>query len=81
LRFAETEFLSLENKNFKKNALEEWLSLTRSLLHGGLMIRGYSVNRKDIMNSAIGPYKEDWFHPSVNLSILKFGFRQAFKIA
>ena len=40
--------------------------------------RGYRVE----FNSAIGPYKGGLrFHPSVNLSILKFlGFEQVFKI-
>ena len=39
--------------------------------------RGYRVE----FNSAIGPYKGGLrFHPSVNLSILKFlGFEQVFK--
>ena len=41
--------------------------------------RGYRIQ----MNSAIGPYKGGFrFHPSVNLSILKFlGFEQVFKNA
>ncbi|MBW2558744.1 MAG: NADP-specific glutamate dehydrogenase [Deltaproteobacteria bacterium] len=41
--------------------------------------RGYRIQ----MNSAIGPYKGGFrFHPSVNLSILKFlGFEQTFKNA
>ena len=41
------------------------------------MNRGYRVE----FNSAIGPYKGGLrFHPSVNLSILKFlGFEQVFK--
>ena len=38
--------------------------------------RGYRVE----FNSAIGPYKGVRFHPTVNLSILKFlGFEQVFK--
>ena len=47
--------------------------------HGDIQVnRGYRVQ----MNSAIGPYKGGLrFHPSVNLSILKFlAFEQVFKI-
>lgn len=47
---------------------------------GGLQVnRGYRVQ----FNSALGPYKGGLrFHPSVNLSILKFlGFEQVFKNA
>ena len=48
--------------------------------HGGLHVnRGFRIQ----MNSAIGPYKGGLrFHPSVNLSILKFlAFEQVFKNA
>ena len=45
--------------------------------HNVRVNRGYRVQ----MNSAIGPYKGGLrFHPTVNLSILKFlGFEQIFK--
>jgi glutamate dehydrogenase (NADP+) len=67
-----------ENKNTKTKCFwKEWLSLTESLLFvawiddkGATQVnRGYRIQ----MNSAIGPYKGGLrFHPSVNLSILKF---------
>jgi glutamate dehydrogenase (NADP+) len=64
---------------------KEWLSLTDhyvscSLIDdkGKLINRGYRSNE-----SAIGPYKGGLrFHPSVNLSILKFlAFEQTLKTA
>lgn len=54
------------------------ISLTK-LLQQVEVNRGYRVQ----FNSALGPYKGGLrFHPSVNLSILKFlGFEQIFKNA
>lgn len=76
-----------KNKAYKKvNLLERLIEPERVIIFrvpwftdkGGYMVnRGYRVE----MNSAIGPYKGGLrFHPSVNLSILKFlAFEQVFK--
>tara|TARA_Y100000589_G_scaffold111483_1_gene105981 strand:+ start:3293 stop:4639 length:1347 start_codon:yes stop_codon:yes gene_type:complete len=76
-----------KNKKYKKaNILERLIEPERIIIFrvpwftdkGEYMVnRGYRVE----MNSAIGPYKGGLrFHPSVNLSILKFlAFEQVFK--
>jgi glutamate dehydrogenase (NADP+) len=76
-----------KNKAYRKvNLLERLIEPERVIIFrvpwftdkGGYMVnRGYRVE----MNSAIGPYKGGLrFHPSVNLSILKFlAFEQVFK--
>ncbi len=76
-----------ENPKYKKhNILERIVEPERVLMfrvpwlddNGNIQVnRGYRVQ----FNSAIGPYKGGLrFHPSVNLSILKFlGFEQIFK--
>jgi glutamate dehydrogenase (NADP+) len=65
LEVAETVIPFIENKKYQnKMLLEEWLSLTESLLFvawiddkGATQVnRGYRIQ----MNSAIGPYKEDF---------------------
>ena len=78
-----------QNKAYKEaNLLERLVEPERIIMFrvpwiddkGGLQVsRGYRVQ----MNSAIGPYKGGLrFHPSVNLSILKFlSFEQVFKNA
>ena len=76
-----------ENPKYKKgNILERIIEPERTIIfrvpwlddHGNIQVnRGFRVE----FNSAIGPYKGGLrFHPSVNLSILKFlGFEQIFK--
>lgn len=79
-------FIEKNEKYFNKNLLERMVEPERSILFrvawtddkGGIHVnKGYRVE----FNSAIGPYKGGLrFHPSVNLSILKFlGFEQTFK--
>lgn len=76
-----------ENPKYKnKNLLERMVEPERTIMfrvpwlddEGNIQVnRGYRVE----FNSAIGPYKGGLrFHPTVNLSILKFlGFEQVFK--
>ena len=76
-----------DNKKYQKhNILERLVEPERTIIFrvpwqddsGNIQVnRGYRVE----FNSAIGPYKGGLrFHPSVNLSILKFlGFEQVFK--
>ena len=83
-----TEFIA-ENKQYAKaEILERMVEPERVIMfrvpwqddHGGVHVnRGYRVE----FSSAIGPYKGGLrFHPSVNLSIIKFlGFEQVFKNA
>jgi glutamate dehydrogenase (NADP+) len=85
---AETVIPFIENneKYANKNLLERMVEPERTILfrvpwtddQGNIQVnKGYRVE----FNSAIGPYKGGLrFHPSVNLSILKFlGFEQTFK--
>ena len=79
-------FIEANPKYQGKNLLERMLEPERTIIFrvpwaddsGAIQVnRGYRVE----FNSAIGPYKGGLrFHPSVNLSILKFlGFEQMFK--
>lgn len=79
-------FIEAHPKYQGKNLLERMLEPERTIIFrvpwtddsGAIRVnRGYRVE----FNSAIGPYKGGLrFHPSVNLSILKFlGFEQMFK--
>jgi glutamate dehydrogenase (NADP+) len=61
-----------ENKKYQ-NKMERMVEQIVSSLEHGLMIRQVNRGYRIQMNSAIGPYKGGLrFHPSVNLSILKF---------
>lgn len=79
-------FIEKNEKYTHKKLLERMVEPERTILfrvpwvddHGEIQInKGYRVE----FNSAIGPYKGGLrFHPTVNLSILKFlGFEQTFK--
>ena len=79
-------YIEANEKYHNKKLLERMVEPERTIMfrvpwtddHGEIQVnRGYRVE----FNSAIGPYKGGLrFHPSVNLSILKFlGFEQAFK--
>ena len=79
-------FIEANPKYQGKKLLERMVEPERTIIfrvtwtddHGNIQVnRGYRVE----FNSAIGPYKGGLrFHPSVNLSILKFlGFEQVFK--
>ncbi len=79
-------FIEENEKYQNQTILERMVEPERTLIfrvpwtddNGGIQVnRGYRVE----FNSAIGPYKGGLrFHPSVNLSILKFlGFEQVFK--
>lgn len=79
-------FIASSEKYYGKNLLLRMVEPERVLMfrvawindEGEIMVnRGYRIE----MNSAIGPYKGGLrFHPSVNLSILKFlAFEQVFK--
>jgi len=83
-----TDFLAASRKYAKARILERIVEPERVIMfrvpwqddHGEVQVnRGFRVQ----FNSALGPYKGGLrFHPSVNLSIIKFlGFEQVFKNA